>query len=263
MPLALRQPRNLLFRLLSTWPVEIICDVGAERGTETVALSAIRPPTRVLAFEADPLTFALLETATEKNQETVECFNLAVGSRTGPIHFHLTGTEAERAHRPGGSSMLKRSVEGRLIAQEIRTVISQGIRLDGFLSAPKYSTGDLALWIDVEGAAFEVILGMSGAAGRVRYVHVEVETQPFWKGQKLKSDVNDLMQSMGFTELAHGFGQQHDSLYVNMAKFSITRRGLVRSLAVLTWLEDIASRIWNRTVGRQISRLSLKNRTPR
>ena len=95
------------------------------------------------------------------------------------------------------------------------------MRLDTFIQGLETVPESVALWIDVEGAAYEVLEGIEGICDRIKLIHVEVETEAFWEGQRLKADVEDLMHSMGFTTLARGrFEPQHDLVMVNADVFS-------------------------------------------
>ncbi len=76
----------------------------------------------------------------------------------------------------------------------------------------------LALWIDTEGKAYEVIEGATGVGQRVHLLHVEVETSPcIGSDQKLYPDVKALLDTLGFTELATDVadtGAQFNALFV-------------------------------------------------
>ncbi|MGH3429353.1 MAG: FkbM family methyltransferase, partial [Mycobacteriales bacterium] len=61
----------------------------------------------------------------------------------------------------------------------------------------------VALWIDTEGKAYEVIEGAAGLSRRVHLLHVEVETSAcIAAAQRLYPDVRSLLESMGFEEIA-------------------------------------------------------------
>jgi hypothetical protein len=61
-------------------------------------------------------------------------------------------------------------------------------RLDRFLQdlVPDISNEHIALWIDVVGAGYQVLEGISETASNVLFIQIEVETIEIWKGQKLK-----------------------------------------------------------------------------
>ena len=57
--------------------------------------------------------------------------------------------------------------------------------------------GPIALWIDVEGAGFEVIEGIAGLRERVCAINLEIETQSFWQQQRLGADVVAALRELG------------------------------------------------------------------
>ena len=76
--------------------------------------------------------------------------------------------------------------------------------------------------IDVEGATYEVINGMGSEIYKIKIMHIETESYPFFDGQKLHNDVCELLKSKGFkmidfTEVVIGIkgGKQHDSVWLN------------------------------------------------
>jgi hypothetical protein len=83
------------------------------------------------------------------------------------------------------------------------------------------SDARLALWIDTEGKACEVIEGARGVAAQVCLVHVEVETRPIISpDQKLYPEVKALLDEFGFLELATDQARssvQFNALFVRRA----------------------------------------------
>jgi FkbM family methyltransferase len=75
--------------------------------------------------------------------------------------------------------------------------------------------------IDVEGATYEVINGMGGEIEKIKIMHIETESYPFFEGQKLHDEVCELLESKGFKMLLLSEviidlgGKQHDSVWIN------------------------------------------------
>jgi hypothetical protein len=102
-------------------------------------------------------------------------------------------------------------------------------RLDEHIDA---SCGGAALWIDVEGAAYEVLSTVQSRQSLVSLIHIETETKELWKNQRLKHDVVDLARSMGFEQIAQSSeGVQQDIVFVN--RRALAERRLKIELAVL------------------------------
>jgi len=74
--------------------------------------------------------------------------------------------------------------------------------------------------IDVEGASYEVIKGMGDRIKDIKMMHIETESYPFFKNQKLHSDVCELLeennyQMIDMTSVNISNGKQHDSVWLN------------------------------------------------
>ncbi len=54
--------------------------------------------------------------------------------------------------------------------------------------------------IDVEGYSYEVLKSFEDQINKIKIMHLEAEHYPFWIGQKLYSEVSDLLLSKGFEE---------------------------------------------------------------
>lgn len=201
--------------LLRCIPVHIVCDIGAADGRHTEKLARSKRRSRVIAFEADPNTFALLKQRKTLQQPRIELVHAAVSSRSGMTSFNIIGDKVTGHWRAGGSSLLFRSEKGLRVAREISQETVKAVTLSEFLASPPNTKGNIALWIDVEGASYEVVRGMTQVASRVAFLQLEVEEVPYWEGEKLKPEIAKELAGLGFVELAHGPGLQHDAIFIN------------------------------------------------
>jgi len=74
--------------------------------------------------------------------------------------------------------------------------------------------------IDVEGATYEILNGMSEMLDTIKIMHIETESYPFFKGQKLHDEVADYLTNKDFTmvdmtSVNINNGQQYDSVWIN------------------------------------------------
>lgn len=207
--------RRLFARLLSTMDIGAICDVGSMNGADALLFSAAAPGSSVYAFEPNPLNFRLMQANRAFQERNIQLVPLAATNYDGEAEFFLVEAEYSQLDpRRGMSSLFRRSDEWAPAAVvQVRTT-----RLDTFLADKCLADARLALWIDTEGAAYEVIEGLSGVADHVHLLHVEVETSPcIGSDQKLYPQVKSLLQRMGFTEVATDYpssGIQFNALYV-------------------------------------------------
>lgn len=86
-------------------------------------------------------------------------------------------------------------------------------RIDAFLEEERISPNFSK--IDVEGYAYEVLVGFGERIHDFRALQVETEEKAFWEGQKIHSDVDRYLVSKGF-KLVEKFQEhgQNDCLYI-------------------------------------------------
>jgi len=208
---------EIFFQLLVKYlKPEIICDVGTLDASHSVLLRHISKYPRIIAFEANPYNYKNIVNSGIPVKENIEVIHKAVSNKPGELVFHVQKytTNAGQDWMAGTSSILQRNQE----VGDTEEVRIDSIRLDEFLkeNEPDINNKTVALWIDVEGAGYEVLQGISEISNRVLFIQVEVETEEIWQGQKLKKDVIDLLNKLGFTEVGRGKHEmQHDLILIN------------------------------------------------
>lgn len=192
--------RRLFCRLLRTLDIAAVCDVGSMDGSDALLFRRILPGAAILALEPNPRNFALMTADERLRRAGIRMLPVAASDRRGEAPFYVVehGTVREKPRR-GMSSLYARADWARVTsAVQVTTA-----RLDELLPGESLDAGPLALWIDTEGMAFEVIRGGEGVLARTRLIHVEVETQPFiGAAQKLFAEVARTLLDAGFVLLA-------------------------------------------------------------
>ncbi len=139
----------------------IIIDCGANIGMSCLYFKRMWPKSRIVAFEADPNLFSILEkNLVENGIRDIQLMNKAVWVDGGPVMFSVEGAD-------GGS-----------IYGTDNLVQVQTIRLKEFLG--KFKAVNL-LKIDIEGAEDRVILDCAEQLDRVENIFIEYHS---WKGKE-------------------------------------------------------------------------------
>lgn len=240
---------SVLFQMLiRLFKPELICDVGSMDAAAARRFRRLTPRAQVVAFEANPHNAQTMRADARNVRRRLEILHKVVWNRDGRSRFcveHLarpTGWDPRQA-----ISSTRNRTKGSL---GHTSVTVDSVRLDTFVIARPETPKTIALWIDVEGAACEVLEGIEGIRKCVQLIHVEVETREFWLGQKLKIDVQNLMRDFGFTELARGYYEpQHDLVYVNTRLFAESRLKIMLAVRLARLLSVLS-------VGRYRDRLS-------
>lgn len=189
---------GLLFRaLLRPLRIDTVCDVGSMDGTESRAFRARLPAARILAFEANPQNFRRMLADARLHAAGVELIEAAAGAFDGSAPFYVVGADFDSQDIRRGHSSLRRRDAPSGPLQEVRV---RTVRLDSLLLN---EAGRLALWIDVEGLALEVLEGARGILDRTQLLHVELESIPcISEGQHLAPEAIALLTEAGFDEIA-------------------------------------------------------------
>ena len=136
--------------------------------------------------------------------------------------------------------MLERSLEGA----QTEEVTLAAVRLDHYLRDEFPEAASAAAWVDVEGNTHSVMQSMTACANRIKLLHVEVETQPIWPGQKLEPEVLSLAEKLGFLVIARGKdGVQRDLILLNRECYAANRTSVDRLLRLARVAGPTASRL--------------------
>lgn len=193
--------KQLFQQLLPTLQINVICDVGSMDGTDALAFKTVSEQSAIYAFEPNPQNFGDMQANPKLQGRDIEIFPWAVGDRDGRAAFFLVKTDySHLSAERGMSSLYERSGDHA----PLQVVQVPTTRLDSFLNAGKIDARSrIALWVDTEGMAFEVIQGSLGIAERIQLLHVEVETgHSINPRQKIYADVQQLLLTLGFAEVA-------------------------------------------------------------
>jgi FkbM family methyltransferase len=190
--------RRLFIRLLRVMHIDTVCDVGSMDGAEALQFRAAAPEAAIYAFEAHPENFGRMQADPELRRKAIVVSPLAVTDYDGEAQFFATNPEYSPAWR-GMSSLHRRFARPQLLtALPVTTT-----RLDSFLADKVRSDARLALWVDAEGKAYEVISGVRGVIRSVHVLHLEVETvKCIGEEQMVYREVEALLRSAGFHEIA-------------------------------------------------------------
>lgn len=177
------------------------------------------PECNFCAFEANPYNFNLFKNMVER--DGVNYIHSAIGDHTGEIKFNLqkcVNGQVVKMVR-GNNSILKRT-QDNVIYEEVEVPINtiDFLFLDAILPDET-----LAMWIDVEGYAHEVLNGAADTLKKTTMVFVEVEDFSYWKNQKLGSDVIEFMMANGFIPVARDFEYegQYNLIFLKRSIFKI------------------------------------------
>lgn len=216
---------------------DVVLDVGSMDGSDSRRFRKLLPHANVVAFEGNSYNYRAMIGDPEIGRARIRVVNKLVSDREGERAFFVQRPVVGAEHFNRGTSSLTRRDEDGVTTEEVRL---DAIRIDSFLAREYPMSSSAALWIDVEGHAYSVLDGMSGAKDRVKLVHVEVETSEVWPGQKVEADVLRLAAGMDYIPVACGANAvQRDVILAGRAWYT-ANRGRIHSMLRLAKLSGPA-----------------------
>lgn len=239
-PLILRT-KYAFHSLLWLLDPDLILDVGSMDGSDSKKFKQLIPNAEVVAFEGNPNNYRAMCADVDLQKLGVKAIHRLVSNREGNLSFFVQRpVNAVEGANKGTSSAMRRNELG----MESEEVHLDAVRIDSFLAQEYPIKKHVAMWIDVEGHAYQVLEGLEKAQDSVYLIHVEVETREIWPGQKVESDVIALAKSMGFIPVARGaHAVQHDLILIKETWYHANRRKISTLLHVSKWFGPIFSRI--------------------
>ena len=239
---------QILFRFLTkALSPDGILDIGSMDGTDALSLMKLSKKSKCFAFEANPYNFSVMSMNQTLGNAGIAIINQAVSSSDGQIKFYVAQPAgSDEGWVKGTSSMLKR-MNLQPSVEEVEIVV-KSVKLNTFL-------GDLdlwrcALWIDVEGAAYQVLTGANLVAERIAIGHVEVEDTSVWGERKNAVSVQILLENMGFKIIARGRGEnQHDIVFVSK---EIAEKPVLKILVNLAFLLTLIRKYLGKIIAKPI-----------
>ncbi|CCK79421.1 FkbM family methyltransferase [Desulfobacula toluolica] len=230
---------KFLFNLLLKYvKPEIVCDIGSMDGADAVRFKKILPASKVVLFEANPDNFASICNDANIKKYNITSFHELVWNENCQKDFFLekaSTVEGVDEHLRGMSSVFLKKSSNDNFTNSIK---QKGVRLDSKIT----ELGDfnsVALWIDVEGASYEILEGTAKIRQKIKLIHAEVETKEIWKGQKTKSDVLALTNRMGYILMGYGRNkQQHDIVLIDKELFD-TSPNIFKLIKIFAFIRTI------------------------
>jgi FkbM family methyltransferase len=203
-----------------------IFDIGACEGEDAVRYSRLFPNATIYVFEPRPDNLTKIKSNfKDYNITSARVFDVALSSSKGTATFYLssgkpnnTSESDEWDYGNKSSSLLPPSEKMRehtewLQFKDTLEVVTE--RLDTLCEREKVDIIDF-IHMDVQGAELMVLQGAGGMINRIKAVWMEVEAVELYKGQPLKSDVEQFMLANDFICVKSTVGAvAGDQLYVN------------------------------------------------
>ena len=184
----------------------IVVDIGAHYGRYTlIAAKRIGPKGKVIAIEADPKNFDMLNKNIKLNKlEHVITLNYAATSNKSKVKLSIP--EKKSGHTIYSSIIPDRAPTEKFIEVNANT-------LDNLLDENGISIEEVNwIKIDVEGAELEVLKGATNVLSKNKDISLLIEIHNIENGKNLYRPIMDLLDNYNFKkefEKIHSTGERH------------------------------------------------------
>ena len=193
-----RSPGAQLQRLLEHFGVDLVLDVGANRGQYAAELRSHGYAGRIVSFEPLAAAHRDLTAAARGKAEWVVAPRMALSDTEGEIEIHVAGNSLS-------SSILDMLPEHELAAPGSGYVGSEAVpmgRLDRVAGEFLADSRRVLLKIDTQGYEDRVLAGAAGILERLTAIQAELSLVPLYAGQPLFDEMRDRLGAMGFVLFA-------------------------------------------------------------
>ena len=201
--LGVKELDDKFYSLIEEKKPDLFLEIGSYDAQTSNKVKGIVPDCKVVAYEASPYNYKkFLGT----HQNDIEYLNLALSNYVGDTTFYVQLSNNGRLlpKTKKNNSILKRT-ESNVVYENIKVKVET---IDNMF-ADEYN--NIAMWIDVEGVGYEVLLGARALLERTNLIKIEVESREFWKEQYIDQKIISLLESLGFTYMYKD--QERDGQY--------------------------------------------------
>ena len=158
--------------------IKVVFDIGAFEGGDSLRFSSWHPDATIYTVEATPNNYNVLINKLGNKRTNVKTFNLAFTSSDGPVTLYQLTFPFNLHDDPNeilvmGSIYSANDIQLNVHGQKnMQPIIVEGITFDSFCERNNVAEVDI-LHIDVEGATYDVLLGMNKILPKIIFTEKE------------------------------------------------------------------------------------------
>ena len=174
--------------------VNLVLDIGANRGQFAQQLFGAGYGGRIVSFEALPDAHAALISAEAGNSRWTIAPQVALSTEVGVSQFHVTAADT-------ASSLLRPSdelVDAAPTTRATKTIEVPTAPLDKMVQDLALAADGCFVKIDVQGAELLVLAGAKDVLSKAKGIVIEISLSPLYEGQPLAWEIVDMLRGQGF-----------------------------------------------------------------
>ncbi len=190
---------DLFFAVVRILEPSLFIEAGAKKAEASFRVREMSKDIRIVAFEASPENFKKFSAELAFESNNIEYIHAAVSDKPGSVIFYnVTEIRGEKVwNNFGASSILQRKDSGSKFTE---------VTVPAFTLDSQFAESErCVLWIDVEGANEQVIVGGRNVLARADAVLIETSYEPIWDGEWTAAKVIAELFDLGLIPVARDF----------------------------------------------------------
>jgi FkbM family methyltransferase len=177
-----------------SWEPKVYLDIGSRDLMQTIEVAQYRPNTRFIAFEPVPWQYQICYQRSLE-WDNIEVYNFAISDEEGYFDFY------EMDQNTGASSLLE-PIDVPFSNNQWKKIKVNCKRLDNILNFLGVESVD-SIWMDTQGTELKVLKSLGKYLDDVLFIHAEASPEPYYKDHILKNEIEEFLNSNGFTTEFH------------------------------------------------------------
>lgn len=181
-------------RLVTSHNIPITIEIGAHEATFSKNVKSINPLTKCYAFEANPYVYKKYQS--QLKAAGIDYRNIAISNSDSQVSLKIPVSRSSNNINKDNpiASIHKRDQPGF----EYESVFVNSAKINSIF---KHNPKRKALWIDVEGAQYEVLESIGDLWPTIDFIYIEIESRNVWRSNFNKNDIYEILKQKGYYEI--------------------------------------------------------------
>lgn len=183
-----------VMKLLQTYEIDQVFDVGANIGNYAIGLRDQGYTGQIFSFEALAAPFSELKVKANSDEKWM-AFNLGLGAEEGIAHINVAGNTESSSFLKMHDRHLDAAPESKYTGTEAVNLVT----LESSILKHTQDTNRLFVKIDTQGYEYRILQGLGGQVSKVAGFQLEISMVPLYEGELTLVPMLEYIAGLGFT----------------------------------------------------------------